>query len=875
MYRKILIPIFVMALTLAGCNKNEFINKPQAPSDVQIMGVGNVHTGTVVVKFKEEPSETKSISNNLSDLGISSFRRLFTEDPRFSKRYYSNGLNLWYVVSFDREIAVTKAQSDLSKLENVELVEYMHTIVEAADSPFNDPFFSKQWHYHNTAPSDGYLAGADINLVKAWGLETGDESVIVAILDSGVEYSHEDLADAMWVNEAEKNGTMGEDDDNNGFQDDIHGFNFAVGGDNSTPKGIIKPYDHGTHVAGVVGAVNNNGKFGSGVAGGNGTKRGVRLMTCQTIDGESGAYIADAFHYAANNGAVISQNSWSLRNASSTPEYMIEAIDYFNTYAGLNADSVQVGPMHGGVTIFAAGNDNLSYGYPSMYEGNISVSATGPSGMKASYSSFGSWVDISAPGGENGTGEEARGNVMSTITGNNFGAMSGTSMACPHVSGVAALIVSKYGGHGFTNQMLRDRLLSSADSVKLYSVNPSRKGLMGKGMVDAYAALYEDDATIPTAVGTLDAEVLGTAITIKWKATQTNGKSTFGYYLYYSEGSLAEFNSSKPSDGVISTLILGGAYSEGATISHTIKGLKVNTKYHFRVEAVNASNIRAALSPELEVMTEGNAAPVISPSEEINVTLRAFETAKYQISISDPNEDPITYSLTGETKGLSIKEASPGVVEIVINATKADPGQYSASLVVTDSYQASTTLKINYTVLPNNAPTVAKQIENTIIGKDEVKTYDLNEYFSDTDGENLTYTVNTTTTNIIVEHSVDGNILSVKGKWYGMTTLVVTATDAKGESASVSFDILMRDNDIPLDIYPNPIQTTFQIRTDSDATIDIKVTSVSGATAFSATGVAVGPFAPYTVDATNWEPGNYSIEIKKGEEITRRNIVKL
>ncbi|MBO7249631.1 MAG: S8 family serine peptidase [Bacteroidales bacterium] len=499
---------FVVAL-ISGCSAKDSALTPDIPATANIPNVGEVKTGSIIVKMKEEIAQTKSVADALYELDIYSIEKLFPTDPRFEERHKKAGLHLWYHISFNPQTSLTKAFQDLSTMEGVEKIEYMPVIVptQALTNPFNDPYFDYQWHYHNTAPKDGYVAGADINLLKAWNLETGDESVIVAVTDAGVDYKHEDLAGAMWVNELELNGTQGIDDDENGSIDDSHGYNFAVAADGSTMQGAIKPEDHGTHVAGTVAAVNNNGKFGAGIAGGNGVKKGVRLMSCQTISGDSPSYIQRAFVYAADNGAVISQNSWSLLGASSTPSYLIEAMEYFRDYAGKDEYGNQVGPMSGGVIIFAAGNESNTISHPSMYEGVIAVASTGPSGKKASYSNYGNWVDISAPGGENGA--QPYGDVYSTIPDNQFGQMSGTSMACPHVSGVAALMVSKFGGPGYTNDMLWNKLLESADSAKLYSdeLNSKFEGRLGRGALDAFAALYEDDAAVPDVVKSIKTTV--------------------------------------------------------------------------------------------------------------------------------------------------------------------------------------------------------------------------------------------------------------------------------------------------------------------------------------------------------------------------------
>jgi subtilisin family serine protease len=322
-----------------------------------------------------------------------------------------------------------------------------------------------QWHYINNKDMSVALTsrtGADINVKNAWGLTAGDPRIIVAVCDEGVKYTHPDLADNMWVNKGEIAGN-GIDDDNNGYVDDIHGWNFLS--TEKYPKEISwnEPGDvsHGTHVAGTVAAVNNNGIGVSGVAGGTGNGDGCRIMSCQVFSGSSSATVgarARAYHYAAQMGAAVLQCSYGQEGGLMTSDdsfektYSVEiaALRYFRDFG----NQVNGSPVNKNIIVFAAGNDATPMsGYPAAHKEFISVTAFGPDYLPTNYTNYGPGSNIAAPGGDisiNQSTTSERAQILSTVATesgkyeSNYGWMQGTSMACPHVSGIVALGLS-YG----------------------------------------------------------------------------------------------------------------------------------------------------------------------------------------------------------------------------------------------------------------------------------------------------------------------------------------------------------------------------------------------------------------------------------------------
>lgn len=400
----------------------------------------------IVVKFKSEQTVlnksimSETLSKQISGFGVSQITNHFK--PKNTNE--NNSLSKIYRLKISSPYNPIYVSSKLAKHSEVEWAEPLY-LREIVNTP-NDPHFSTQY------------ALKKVQAEAAWDISKGNSNIIIAIVDSGVDWTHEDLASNIWQNDDQINGV---DDDQNGYVDDIRGWDF--GGLDGTPDNdpVEDSPTHGTHVAGIASAVTNNS---IGIAG---LGYNLTIMPVKTSRHDLGdeviAYGYDGIIYAADNGADIINCSWGGFGFSNAEQ---EAIDY--------------AVSKGAVVVGAAGNDGVNeIIYPAAYKGVLSVGNTDENDIKNFSSNYGRDLDVCAPGS----------GIYSTWQSNTYTSLSGTSMASPLVAGLAGLVIDKFPN--YTPLQVIEQIRVNSDYID--NLNSGKENMLGSGRINAHKALSNSD----------------------------------------------------------------------------------------------------------------------------------------------------------------------------------------------------------------------------------------------------------------------------------------------------------------------------------------------------------------------------------------------
>lgn len=637
--------------------------------------------GVMLVKFTDEmisfveddlcegslATKSSDLDLTLRSLGVQRMERVFPHAGEFEGRTRREGLHKWYKLTLSEETSVTKAAGTLEDYHGFEYVEPVRKIRNHA---FND-LGIELWGLNNTD-----YKGADVNVQKVWERYTvGNPDVIVAVVDGGIDLTHEDLA-ANCLSSGHINTT-----------------------NMSSP---IEADSHGTHVAGTIAAVSNNGKGIAGIAGGNSMegKSGVSLLSCQIFSSKGlGGNSSLAIKWGADHGAVISQNSWGYNFdfnydgvlSDSELEYARqatidrvtkEAVDYFIKYAGCDDYGNQLpdSPMKGGVVIFAAGNDGIGNGVPANYEPIIAVGAVTKNGRKANYSNYGNWVDIAAPGH----------NIYSTMPGNGYQYLSGTSMACPHVSGVAALVVSYCGGPGFTNKDLEEKLTMSANRT----ITPPSDNI--GGLVNAYDAVRYGEKGVPGEVKDLKLSAISNKVSITCTVTEdSDGEPNDGYLVIFGTEMAGVDSATHEDSGTAEKSYFKNDRNTGENLEMMLEDLEFETSYYIKIYAKSREGKYSQPTMIQKITTKKNNPPELELAFDSYSGITAGKRLEINVIASDIDGHSVDIRHEPGSDAESLVKVDEGLWKLIISY-RAEHGEFTSSLTASDEYGLETTKTFTY-----------------------------------------------------------------------------------------------------------------------------------------------------------------------------------
>lgn len=863
--RRLISAVFIAVLFVSCVNEQLESQSPEF-TEVDSVNEDQIVKGQCVVLFNDEVTtqiekslelgvmRTKSagIDDMLEQLGVSSMERLFPHGGEFEPRARRDGLHRWYVLTYSDSVPYTKADRGLADLPGVEIVE---PVTKIRNHQFTDPLYSELWGLDNASYPE-----YDINVLPVWrDYTTGNPDVIVAVVDNGVQVDHPDLA-ANCLKTGHYNAV-----------------------DQSSS---IYPADHGTHVAGIIAAVGNNDEGIVGVAGGDQAagNAGVKIMSCQifkeTVNGTESDAVASsrAIYYAANNGAVICQNSWGyvydynddgqitgdeldVALAATINEYDKKAVDYFIANAGCDNRGNQLpnSPMKGGLVVFAAGNYNISNGAPAGYEPVIAVGSVTYQGVKSSFSNYGPWVDIAAPGTD----------IMSTVTNSDYAKLSGTSMACPFVSGVAALVLSYCGGPGFTADMLKEKILKGANKDLI----PASFGV--GSMLDALGAITYGDDLPPAKVTDLSVSARANTMDLSWTATSDeDGKSAYGYLVLYSKDQAKIQAANQSNYRNVEIAVCTPDVSAGEKVDFTVKGLEFNADYYVKVIAFSYGRNYAEASEIQAFKTTSNNAPVIEAKNEGPYSISPSETLEIAFIINDPDDHDIEVNMTCNAVHTFTQSLASDTYIFKVAGKDVVMGTHQAKITVKDQYGLETEETFVFEVRENSAPVKLKEIDDILLSsKGKELIIDMSEYVTDADGEQLNYDI-IVSNDKVVHVTSRKDQLYVTAIAYGLVDVKITARDIRNEKVEFEFKVLVKNSSEPVSIYPNPVSDYVNVGTMEEASTLVQIYNSAGQLLYEEN-LTVSGINPAQIDMRAYAPGIYYMYVTYGGKEYKETIVKI
>jgi hypothetical protein len=383
--------------------------------------------------------------------------------------------------------------------------------------------------------------------------------------------------------------------------------------------------------------------------------------------------------------------------------------------------------------------------------------------------------------------------------------------------------------------------------------------------------------TPPKDVASAEVKARSNNIDFTWKVTSDpDDKKAYGFILLAAKDKslFNSINFSSLPAGVFSSVVMTGEAKVGDQISGTVTGLDFTTDYHAAVVAFDYNRNYSSLSPIYTVKTEGNNAPVVETSYKGDFRVKSHETLKVNWQIVDPDGHEIQTSFVMGSKAATIERIPDGNYQMTIVGNVVDPGVYEAVFTVTDSYGLATEKKVKYEILENHAPVIVKEIDDMLFEMEGQKfSLDMSEYLSDPDGEQLKFDIRITNKAVLHINQAE-NVLHATVLMFGTTDVTIVATDARGLSCTLTFRVVVKDPEKPLEVYPNPVTDWLNISTLDVQPTHIMILSHTGQTVYEAT-QDVGAVEPARIDMSSCAPGTYALQVSFAGHDYRRTIVKI
>jgi subtilisin family serine protease/P pilus assembly chaperone PapD len=618
--------------------------------------------GEILISFQPDarPEDKQAILRDLGARPMRKFRRTKAERHKIAK----------------------PVPDAVAKYKNHPAVRFIEpNYILRADSVPNDPSFPLQWSLQNTGQQGG-TPGADIHAVSAWDQTTGSTSVVIAIIDTGIDMTHPDLAANLYTNPGEVPGN-GQDDDGNGLVDDVHGFDFAnFDGDPTDDNG------HGTHVAGTIGAVGNNAIGVAGVAW------RVQLLPLKFLDGSGSGTTSDAIdciEYAVDAGATAINASWG------GPQ---EPLSLRLAISGANDAGV--------LFVTAAGNTSSNNdafpNFPSNFDlpNIIAVGSSARSDERSGFSNYGAaTVDLFAPGTQ----------ILSTLRGNSYGLMSGTSMATPHVVGAIALLKSRFPT--MRAPTMKAIALGATDRVA------SLAGLsVTGGRLNVARMLEGVDSIAPAPVADLAGSLASSdRITARWTATGDDGTAGTAT-LYDLRVSTAPLNAA---NFAAATRVAGVAipHVSGVREEAAIRGLAPLTDYYVALVVLDEFGNASPLSNVIRVRTTAPPVAAVEPAA-LAGELRTGERVPLPLDVRNDGAGVLDFTaralgsgggpappwITIAPAGGSAAAGAHAVETVTLSAAGLRGGDYTALARLSTNDPGHATLDVPVTLHVISAPDI-------------------------------------------------------------------------------------------------------------------------------------------------------------------------